>query len=1089
MVGFASPDYAITDFACLYLGATSVPLQSNLRPQDLAHIINEAEFGLLVCSIDQLDSVSAIIAECPTIFRLTIIDYLEGDTDQAATLSRLKEQIKEKRPSLRVQTIGEIEALGQKKGPVGVVIPAPGTDPIMTLCYTSGSTGFPKGAMFPESLWTGTWKNPSVIEFFEVPQITVNYSPMNHMMGRLGIIQCLNNGGCLCFTLKNDMSTLFEDIRIVRPTVLTLVPRVGEMIYQSYRTRLVQEGIGAKEKILAQMGREYLGNRLVMIITGSAPTAPEVRAFLQDCFQVPIFEAYASTEAGGISFENRILRQFVTDYKLVDVPELSYYSTDKPYPRGELHLKTTRTIPGYFKNESATRALFDEQGYSNTGDIVEKRSAEEVVWIDRKNNVLKLSQGEFVTIWRLEALYGSGSPFIKQAYVYGNSERSYLLAVIVPDIEAARSRLTSKKEEATDEAVKRLIRSELNAIARKNELRAFEIPRDFLVEKEPFTQGNGLLTGINKPARTQLKAKYSAQLESLYQELERRQVEEIGNLAKHGSDLPIAEKVRKAIESTLGVSGIDFNDAQSFHDLGGDSLHAVTLAGFLESLCGIKVPVGIILNPEATLLDLVQYVEKNLSGDASSHRVSFSDIHGDDPREIRREDLRLERFLSDTERTSADKLRGTPLPKESKSFFLTGANGFLGRFLCLELLQRVQATGGKVYCIVRAKNDEAAVGRLHEVFTSDPLLEEEFSRLALKHLVVLAGDLVLPRLGLREETYDLVAREVDTIVHPGALVNHALGYRDVFEPNVLGTVEIARLALSQRLKRINYLSTIGVLSGIHRVVREDEEVRDLRDAWPITHTAYGEGYSISKWASEILLRDLNDKFAAPVNIFRGDMMLPHRRFRGQINQPDLFTRLLYSVIWTKVVPETFYLSDKKNPDRPHYDGLPVDFIAGAIAAISAGTYQRYSTYHVSNVHWDDGISLDTIVDWVESDGYFLERVSDYGRWFRLFQQKLKSLDLSQRQHSSLPIIQMWQAPSETDEGRKFDATGFREKVKELKPNGVEDIPHLPEAFIHKYLADMRYLKLIGLPTIPAIQKLQPKQAVRPPLPGGEAMTG
>ena len=126
------------------------------------------------------------------------------------------------------------------------------------------------------------------------------------------------------------------------------------------------------------------------------------------------------------------------DYKLVDVPDLGYFATDRPHPRGELLVKSADVIPGYYKRPEVTAELFDADGWYHTGDVIAELGPDELVYVDRRNNVLKLSQGEFVTVSKLEAAYG-GHPSVRQIFVYGNSARSYLLAVVVPTDDALAS--------------------------------------------------------------------------------------------------------------------------------------------------------------------------------------------------------------------------------------------------------------------------------------------------------------------------------------------------------------------------------------------------------------------------------------------------------------------------------------------------------------------------------------------------------------------------------------------------------------------------------------------------------------------------
>src|SRR4029077_3698473 len=110
--------------------------------------------------------------------------------------------------------------------------------------------------------------------------------------------------------------------------------------------------------------------------------------------------------------------------------------------------------------------VFDPDGYYRTGDIVAEVGPDQLVYLDRRNNVLKLSQGEFVTVSNLEAVFGD-SPLIRQIYVYGNSARAYLLAVIVPT-EDALSRQDG-------EGLKPLISESLQNVAKSAGLQSYEV--------------------------------------------------------------------------------------------------------------------------------------------------------------------------------------------------------------------------------------------------------------------------------------------------------------------------------------------------------------------------------------------------------------------------------------------------------------------------------------------------------------------------------------------------------------------------------------------------------------------------------------
>ena len=1058
--GFGSIEYVLADLACLHVGAVSAVLQTGMPAEELRHLVAEAGLTCMIASSAGLEDLLDLLRACPSVRSVVVMDLPGAGTAQAEAFERVRA-----RAALPVLTLRELEAQGRRAPPLAPFHPAPGTDPLVTLMYTSGSTGFPKGAMLTERLWRHRWELDTLTQFAAIPNIGLNFYPLSHILGRQGVLRTLVVGGITYFTRKSDLSTLFEDIRHVRPTFLTLVPRISELIHQAYRTEVLRvrrtglpEAV-AEAQVRKAMRHTFLGDRLTLAMVGSAPTAPEVLDFLATCFEIPVYEIYGSTEAGLLSIDGALIHPAVSRYRLAEVPELGYRLTDRPHPRGELRVQARQAIPGFFRNAAATQALYDEEGLLRTGDIVEEEAPGQVVWVDRINNVVKLAQGEYVTLWRLESVFSSGSPCLDQVYLYANSQRSYLLAVLVPDWATVQGRLGLRSQDPDSSELRALLRAELNRVAFAASLRPFEVPRDFLVATGRWTGENGLLTGIDKPARPQLKAKYGEALEALYRQLEETQLEGLADLDSLEEGAPLAEKVRRAAAAVLGVPELE-PAAGSFRDFGGDSMGALSLSATLEALCGMPVPASLILDPGRTLAALAQQLEARRNPQADAHALpDFATLHGQRPTVIRAQDLTLGRCLGPVELAEAEAVAAQPLPGPVRTVLVTGANGFLGHTLALEWLERMAAVGGRVYALVRGADDPAAARRLEAAYHSgDAALEARFTRLAADHLGVLAGRIDAPRLALAPEVYERLATEVDLIVHPGALVNHVLGYEQLFEPNVLGTVHLIRLALHGRRKRLDFVSTIGVLEGARRPgkVAEQDGVDGLRTEWPVDG-GYAHGYATSKWASEVLLKDLHARFRTPLRVFRPGLIMPHRHYRGQANAPDLLSRLLVSVIATGIAPRSFYA---EGAARAHYDGLPVDFIAAAMAALSSAHGEGQATYQVSNDHWDDGVSLDTLMDWVQTAGYPLARLPDHGAWFAQFSERLQALPPSQRQHSALPILHLWAQPI-TDWGReRVEASGFHAQVRRSRPGGEGDLLHLEEAYLHKYLADLQQLGLL-----------------------------
>ncbi len=1049
LLGFTSVDYTTIDVALIGLGAVSVPLQTSAPIEQLRPIVAETEPTVIASSIDYLADAVELILAGPAPARLIVFDYLPQVDDHRDALESGKARLAQAGSHVVVETLADVMQRGANL-PAAQPVVATEEDPLTLLIYTSGSTGTPKGAMYPEHLVANSWRRSvrrTLGDDGAHPSITLNFMPMSHMMGRGNLYGTLGAGGTAYFAAKSDLSTFLEDLALVRPTQLTFVPRVWDMIFAEVQSELDHRP-SDEDSVLADLRRRLLGDRYVMALTGSAPMSPEMKTFVETFLDIHLIDGYGSTEAGGLFVDGHIQRPPVIDYKLADVGDLGYFRTDRPHPRGELLVKSETIIPGYYKRPEVTAEVFDEDGYYRTGDVVAEVGPDQVVYLDRRNNVLKLSQGEFVTVSKLEAVFGD-SPVVRQIYVYGNSARSYLLAVVVPTEEALA------QYDAAE--LKSVIGESLQDVAKVAGLQSYEIPRDFIVETTPFSLENGLLTGIRKLARPKLKERYADQLEQRYAELAEGQADQLRSLRQNGADGPVLDTLIRAAGALLGASAADVQADAHFTDLGGDSLSALTFANLLREIFDIDVPVGVIVSPASDLATLAGYIEAERQ--PGTKRPTFASVHGRDATEVHAADLTLDKFIDAQTLAAASSLPG-PSP-EVRTVLLTGATGFLGRYLALEWLERMDLVGGKVICLVRAKDDAAARDRLDKTFDSgDPELLRHYRHLAAEHLEVIAGDKGEANLGLDQQTWQRLADTVDLIVDPAALVNHVLPYDQLFGPNAVGTAELIRIALTTKIKPFAYVSTIGVGAGI-----EPGKFVEYADIRAISATrriddSYANGYSNSKWAGEVLLREAHDLCGLPVSVFRCDMILADTTYAGQLNLPDMFTRMMLSLVATGIAPASFYELDADgNRQRAHYDGLPVEFIAEAISTLGARVVEGFETYHVMNPY-DDGIGLDEFVDWLVDAGYRIQRVGGYADWLKRFETAIRALPERQRQASLLPLLHNYQRPEKPIHGSIAPTDRFRAAVQRARIGRDKDIPHVTPEVIVKYATDLQLLGLL-----------------------------
>ena len=658
VLGFTSVDYTVVDMALMWLGAVAVPLQTGASVAVLRPIVAETEPVVIASSVDYLSDAVELVLTTHTPTRLVVFDHRAEVDDQREVLESAKRRLAEARSPVIVETLADVVARGNQLPALPPLV-SDDPDPLSLLIYTSGSTGAPKGAMYPERLVKNFWRRGNGSFGLEVaPSIVLCFMPMSHALGRFILYGALGSGGTAYFAAKSDLSTLLEDVALVRPTDLNFVPRIWDMLFAEFQHELDRRSADGADpaaleaEVMAEL-RDKLGGRYVTAMTSSAPISDEMRAWVEAFLDMHLTESYGPTEAGPILVDSQVRRPAVIDYKLADVPDLGYFHTDRPHPRGELLVKTQNMFAGYYKRPEVTAGVYDPDGYYCTGDIVAQTGPDQLIWLDRRNNVLKLSQGEFVAVSKLEAAFGN-SPLVHQIYIYGNSARPYLLAVIVPTEDALAGR--------DAEELKGLIGESLQKVAKADGLQSYEVPRDFIIETTPFTQEDGLLTGIGKMARPKLKERYGERLEQLYADLTEGQANELRELRRNGANQPVLETISRAAAAVLSAAVSDLPPDAHFNDLGGDSLSALTFANLLNSIYDIDVPVGVIVSPATDLQSLGRYIEDQRQSGAK--RPTFAAVHGRDVSEIHARDLRLDKFIDAQTLTAAPTL---PRPTRSRA--------------------------------------------------------------------------------------------------------------------------------------------------------------------------------------------------------------------------------------------------------------------------------------------------------------------------------------------------------------------------------------------------------------------------------------
>jgi len=216
---------------------------------------------------------------------------------------------------------------------------------------------------------------------------------------------------------------------------------------------------------------------------------------------------------------------------LLSVPDMDYTVDDQPYPRGELLLRGACVFNGYYKNEEETKKSFVDGGWFKTGDIFSVDELGRFRIIDRRKNVLKLAQGEYISPERIEGVYLSSCTYLAQAFVHGDSVQTFLVAIfgVQPDTFAAfASKVLDREIGPTDLAaislacddprVKAAVLKDLDRAGRKKKFAGYERVRNIKLLVEPFSIENDLLTPTLKLKRPVAAKKYRDTLDGLYAE-------------------------------------------------------------------------------------------------------------------------------------------------------------------------------------------------------------------------------------------------------------------------------------------------------------------------------------------------------------------------------------------------------------------------------------------------------------------------------------------------------------------------------------------------------------------------------------------
>lgn len=509
------PEWVVSDLSIMSIGAVVVPVHVTLSPKLIQHILIDSGSRVLIVNNQfQLNKVLLIEKDVPCLKKIIYMDIDNPDVPITKPLIFWEDCMK----------------IGKKQGLTPKI--EPHHNDIATIVYTSGTTDNPKGVML--SHYNILSNVRASIDYVPISHkdIFLSFLPLSHILERTtGYYAPLSRGCSIAYA--ENMKTLPQNFKEIRPTILISVPRIFEKLFDTIWERvkkgnkhtreffvwaLKQDSRGWKhwisDIIIFKKIRRSLGGRLRLTFSGGATLNPKLAKFYER-IGIKIYEGYGLTETSPVVSVNREGKK---RFGSVGQPLMGV--DVKIAPDKEILVRGPNVMKGYFQKEGATNQALDEYGWFHTGDLGFIDSEGFLFIIGRSKEMICLSTGK--NIWP-EVVENAlnGDRYIAQSMVIGN-KRPYLTAIIVPQIRELEEYI--QKNNISYESIDDLLENpEIQNIYRERIDRAtqdFAINEKivrFVLIKNEFQQKKDELTPTLKLRREAIYHRYEKEIEKMYQ--------------------------------------------------------------------------------------------------------------------------------------------------------------------------------------------------------------------------------------------------------------------------------------------------------------------------------------------------------------------------------------------------------------------------------------------------------------------------------------------------------------------------------------------------------------------------------------------
>ncbi len=524
------PEWAITDFASLLLGAVDVPIYATLPADQVAYVLRDSGARVVFVSDgEQLQKILEVRERVPAEFIVTFEAAARGGAAGVMTFDELREQ------GAAVLASGDFPGVRELAARVQ-------PEDVATLLYTSGTTGNPKGVMLTHHNIASNIAATAQHDVFDVRPgiIALSFLPLSHSFERMVDYYYWSGGATIAYV--GSMERVADSLVAVRPHIAAAAPRVFEKIYAAVmsatgiRKMLIRwaQGVGEAavpdrlsgrrsgpsgfaeklaDRLVFSKLRARTGGRLLAFVSGSAPLSADIARFFWAA-GLPIFEGYGLTETSPVLAVNR-----PGNVKLGTVGLPLPGTEIRIGPEGEILARGPQIMQGYLDRPEETAEVIDEEGWFHTGDIGEIDTEGYLRITDRLKNLIVTAGGKNVAPAPIENAVLM-SPFVAQTVMIGD-RRPFPSLLVVPDFAALEkwareAGIDAKGEEALAAHPRVIEFLTEETLGRLGGFARYEQPKKIAVIPRELTIESGELTPTLKVKRSVVERNFSAAIEAIY---------------------------------------------------------------------------------------------------------------------------------------------------------------------------------------------------------------------------------------------------------------------------------------------------------------------------------------------------------------------------------------------------------------------------------------------------------------------------------------------------------------------------------------------------------------------------------------------